>query len=258
MSDISTDPVVEAAPPAAPVADAAPEADLFDNAETTTFPREYVEKLRRENAEVRTKFAPFRDAFEGVEDDLKDYVLNDIVRPLLNDPQTALDELYGIVERIHAAGGTEPKWLTKEIAKAEAADPNAPLTLAQLEAREKAKADADKQAEGLRQIWAETTELGYPSAPADDPYGDLASLFAISTNHTKGDLKKAHAIREARLESIVKERVDAKLEEIRTGALKWPAVSTTGTSPAEEKQEPKTFAEARQRAKARMDNIFKD
>jgi len=258
MSDLAPDaPVVDA--PVTDAPPAAPEADAFDNEATTTFPREYVEKLRRENAEARTKYTPYRDVFDGVDEDLRDYVLNDIVKPLLTDPASALDELYEVVERIHNANKTVPKWLAKEIAKAEdAIDPNAPLTLSQLEAREAKRAEEQKQAEGMRAIMSEVSELGYPTDPKDDPTGTLASLFAISTNHTRGDLKKAHEIREAAIDKIVEERLTAKLEEIRTGALKWPAVSTTGSSPAEEKDEPKTWADARKRAKARMAREFGD
>lgn len=265
MSDISTDaPVVDAPVADAPVADApAAEVDIFDDAATQTFPREYVEKLRRENAEVRTKYAPFRDTFSDVEEDLRDYVLNDIVRPLLTDPASALDELYGIVERIHNSNQTVPKWLEKQIEKAEeAVDEDKPLTVAEWKAiqakEEAAKAEETKRTEGLKAIMDATTALGYPSTPADDPYGDLASLFAISTNHTKGDLQKAHELRVNRFNEAVEAAVTAKLEEIKTGAIKWPAVSSTGTSPAEEKQEPKTFSEARKRANSRLDRFFQN
>lgn len=258
MSDLAPQgdaPVAEpvVAPEAAPAA--APEADPFENAATETFPRSYVEKLRNEAAEYRTKYAPFRDAFGEVDEDLRDYVLNDIISPLLSDsPAAALDELYGVVERIHNANKTVPKWLEKQIAAVEdEIDPDAPLTLKQWESIQAKKAEEEATQTGLREIMTATTALGYPANPKDDKFGDLASLFAISTNHTKGDLQKAHEIRQARFNEAVEQALEERLQAIKTGAVKWPAVSTSGSSPAEAKDEPKTFAEARKRANARMD-----
>lgn len=240
----------EGAPPAA-------EADPFENAATETFPRAYVEKLRNEAAKYRTDYAPYRDTFGDADEDLRDYVLNDIVKPLLTDPASALDELYGIVERIHDANKTVPKWLEKQITQAEdAVDPDAPLTLKQWEGIQAKKAADEAQANGLKEIMSATTALGYPANAKDDPNGDLASLFAISTNHTKGDLQKAHEIRVNRFNEAVEAALEVRLQEIKDGARKWPAVSTTGSSPAEAKDEPKTFAEARKRAGLRLDKYF--
>jgi hypothetical protein len=258
MSDTET-PVVEAAPvvDAAPVTDApavetAPEVDPFDSG-ADSFPRDYVEKIRHEAAEYRTKYAPYRDTFEGASPEQQTYLL-DVNRLILTDPAAAAAELRELASIL---GGTpdEIQEAVEQFASDEpvVADDDKPLTLAEwkaIQAQEAAKAEREA---GVQAIIAEANSLGYAHGDADE-YGDTAALLYIASHKTGGDLAKAHELRSQRFAEAVQAEVDKQIEEIRSGARKWAPVSQGGAAaPAEAADSPKTFADARKRARARQD-----
>jgi len=234
------------APPAEPAGDV----DPFDTG-ADSFPRSYVEKLRNEAADYRTKYAPYRDTFGDVDPTVQEYLL-DLNRTLIQDPKAAVAELRDLLKQLDpdSAEGQAVQATLDEIPD------DKPLTLKEfreLQAKEQA-AEAEKQ--GIEQIKATAKSLDPSYDAATDEYGDLASLLFIASHKTGGDLQKAHELRAERFNSAVEAEVEKRIAEIKSGARKWAPVQATGTSPAEEPDTPKTFADARKRANARMERIF--
>jgi len=248
-------------------------ADILDGElpDGDTFPREYVEKLRHEAASYRNEFKPYRDVFKDVSPELRDYILYDVAGPLVSaDPTTALDELYELVERVHTVKGDQPRW-AQQIAEhtgeaAPAASPVAPakpaessddpvLTVSQWRALQEEDRRKEEEANGINSIFAKAEELGYHK---EGEFGDdMAALLYLSTHVTKGDMEAAHALRASRYQAALDAAVEAKLEELRSGAAKWPSVSvSTAGTPAPTGDEPKTFEEANARARKRLDKFF--
>lgn len=233
----------------------APEPDLFDDPAAQTFPREYVEKLRREAAEYRTSYAPYRDTFGSADDDVREYLL-DLNRMILdpNKRDAAVEELEALLSTM-SPGERKRAEATLE---GDTVDPDKPLTLKEWE-KIQAKKDADAKAAGeVEAIYSQAAGLSTDWANYDkagDEFGDLASLLFIATNKTKGDLQKAHELRAERFNAAVEAAVNAKLEAIRTGSEKWAPVRPAGTTVAEEPDTPKTFAEAKRRAMQREERL---
>lgn len=234
-------PVTDAPPTGEPVA----EADPFDTG-ADTFPRSYVEKLRNEAADYRTKYAPYRDTFGDVAPEVQEYLL-DLSKQLITDPKAAAAELRDLLKTIdpNSAEGQAVQATLDEIPE------DKPLTLKEfreLQAKEQA-IEAEKQ--GIEAIKTTAKGLDPSYDAASDEYGDLASLLFIATHKTDGDLQKAHELRVERFNKAVDAVVEQRLAEIKSGARKWAPVQATGASPAEEPDAPKTYAEARRRAQAR-------
>lgn len=240
----------------APDQETSTEVDLFDTG-ADTFPREYVEKLRKEAGDYRTKYAPYRDAFGDVSEEVQEYLL-DLNRLLISpDKSAAAAELKDLLKHL------EPG--SPEAAKVEAAiestevEEDKPLTLKEwksIQEGEKAKA---AETDSVEQIYSQARELSTDWANYDkdaDEFGDMASLLFVATNKTKGDLEAAHKLRADRYEAAVSEEVDKRLNSIREGSLKWAPIVSTGTSPAEEPVTPKTWEDARKRANSRISRIL--
>lgn len=242
------DEVIEAAPAADPTTPAEP--DIFDTG-ADSFPRSYVEKLRSEAADYRTKYAPYRDAYEGVDVDVQEYLL-DLNKQLLTDPKAAAAELRELLSRIDpdSAEGKAVQAVVDEIPE------DKPLTLAEWKKIQKAETDKAAAEQGINSIYDTAKSLD-PSYDKDkDEYGDLASLLYIATSKTGGDLEKAHALRSERFNTAVEAEVEKRLADIKSGARKWAPVTANGASPIEEKNEPKTFSDARKRAEQRIGRIL--
>lgn len=249
MSDIQ--PVLDGAP-----TEPAPEADPFDTG-ADTFPRSYVEKLRNEAADYRTKYAPYRDTFgDEIDPDVKDYLL-DLNRLLISpDKKAAVSELRDLLKTLDP-DSAEGKAV--EAAIDDAIDPDAPLTLKQWEKYEAGRAAKNKAEQDVASIYDEAKALSTPWANYDkdgDQYGDVPSLLFVATTKFKGDLKAAHDFREQRFTSAVNAEVERRLGEIKTGASKWAPVIVSSTTPAQESESPKTFSEARKRANSRLAKIL--
>ena len=245
MSDISFEPAVEAAPVDAPA-----EPDLFE-AGADQFPRAYVEKLRQEAADYRTKYAPYRDTFTDVDPDVQEYLL-DLNKQLLTDPAGAAAELRELLDRIDpkSAEGKAVAAAIEEIPE------DKPLTLKEwktIQAADAKKTAAEKEVESIYDL-AKKLDASYDKDT--DDFGDLASLLYVASHRTKGDLEKAHALRSERFNKIVEGEVEKRLADIKSGARKWAPVSSTGSTPIEPKNEPKTFAEARKRSESRLARIL--
>lgn len=245
MSDISA----PAGEPAATDAPAA-EVDPFDTG-ADSFPRSYVEKLRNEAADYRTKYAPYRDTFGDVDPNVQEYLL-DLNRQLIQDPKAAVAELRDLLKQLDpdSAEGQAVQ------AKLDEIPDDKPLTVKEWKAiQAKEQAVADEKA-GVQSIKDKAKALDPSYDSAADEYGDLASLLFIATHKTNGDLEKAHALRAERFSAAVDAVVEERLAEIKSGARKWAPVQAIGASPIIESEPPKTFADARKRANARMEKLL--
>lgn len=96
-------PVVETPAPA-PAAEVAPAADPFDNAETKQFERAYVERVRGEAAEARTKLKTYED-LDKLDSTKRDAWLR-LARTMESDPAQAYKWLDEIVQAAKTAPGT--------------------------------------------------------------------------------------------------------------------------------------------------------
>lgn len=243
MSDVS-EPVVDAAPVEGS------EPDLYDTG-ADTFPREYVEKLRGEAASYRTKYQPYRDTFGEVDESVQEYLL-DLNRQLINDPKGAVAELRDLLKQL------DPDSVEGQAvqAKLDEIPEDKPLTIKEWKAIQDREKSAEAEKQGVQSIKDKAKSLDPSYDSASDEYGDLASLLFIATHKTNGDLDKAHALRSERFNTIVDAEVEKRLAEIKSGARKWAPVQAVGASPVIESEGPKTFADARKRANARMERLI--
>lgn len=232
-----------------PEADPRPttEVDPFD-AGADTFPREYVERLRQENASLRVASKPWRETFEGVDEDVQEYALS-LVHNLLRDQPAFVQEAQELLKHL------SPEEVVDAIEEATGEnieDLDRPLTrreLDKIEAERKAAAEEEAAIAGIHE---ELRGLGY--APGEeDVFGDTTAVIAMAVNHFKGDLKAAHQARIDRFNEAVEAALAQRLDDIRAGSAQWPPQSSGGASPPPSGSEtPKTWADASARARARL------
>jgi hypothetical protein len=231
-------PVTEEAPPAG---DAATETDPFESG-ADSFDRAYVERLRKESAQYRTKakeFEPLAQAFEPYNDEDR-AVWNEAMRLFAEDPKAGAEYMDKIVKAVQAG-------FEKERAEAEAPitdDNDKPLTRAEYAAlREAEKAQAAQDAEVAR-IESEAKELGYD--PASDEY---TYLLTVASRLQSGDIKEAHAKIEAAYQARIDKYLAAKAADAE-GAGAPPA--DAGDAPSGERLI-RSFKDAREAALARVE-----
>ncbi len=194
-----------AVPPTPPAAGA--EADPFDDPSTDSFPRPYVERLRSEAAARRTEAAAFKSAFEGYTPE-DQAVLLDLAKTLRTDPASAAAWMQEQAQALldadpDPAGGQDP------------ADPDAPLTRAQLDAylaeRDQKAAAERAQADQLAKIAGEAKTLGFdPEAKVGQAARDYVALLHAANTETGGDLAKAAEVVRSERQKIVDDFLAAK------------------------------------------------
>ena len=207
--------------------------DPFDDPEAQQFPREYVEKLRKEAADRRAGSKPFQEAFEGYEQEEVDVLLG-LVRTLSSDPKTAAQQMAMIVESINeaykdeedAGGGKAPEPVT-------AADVEKMLT----EREQKSKVDAV-----TAEIEKTAKELGY-----EKDSEDYIQLLWLANNKTNYDLKAAHGLIEGKRQAVIDKYLADKQAEADGSLKRGPA-----GGPAGESNPVKDFSDARARLEARL------
>lgn len=233
----------QAAAASGATAEAEAEADPFDNPDATTFPREYVEKLRQEAAKHRTEAAPFKEAFDGfAEPEVKFFV--DLAQGLKGDDasvEAAAQRMLTTAQSILGIDPNAPK-------DGDAPDPNAPLTRADLDKIEAERTAKAQEAAAVAAVEAEAKELGY----ADPKSADYADLMWRAVNTHKGDLKAAHEARAAERQGIIDSYL-ADLKEKGQAFPKVPGSNGTGEPAADPTGgAPKTWAESRKAAESRL------
>lgn len=190
------------------------DADPFDNAETQQFPREYVEKLRKEAGDRRTAVKPFEEAFDGYDQEEVDVLLG-LVRTLSSDPKTAAAQMAAIVENINEA--------YKEEADANGDQAPPPVTAKDVE---KMLADRDQQAK-LDAVTAEiestAKELGYEQGTED-----YIQLLWLANNKTDFDLREAHKLIEGKRQAVIDKYLEDKQAEADGSLRRGPDGSPAG------------------------------
>lgn len=179
---------------AAPVGEPAPDPDLF--------PREYVEQLRRENADYRTRMNEYLELARpllGFEDE-RDIQAAHALIEALGDP----DEFAGLLDQLealppYAEARARRRSQPQQVAPQPQPQPFDPRAVEQIVEQRIAAFQAQQAQERLQaEIVAEARSLGYnPDADmAADVAGALAfqNLLVVAQNVTGGDIAKAHAL----------------------------------------------------------------
>lgn len=205
------EPVAEESAPVEPVEQNAAEAvSSSESAEESadSFPREYVEKLRKESASYRERAKKFETTFEGLDENDRETFLW-LVDQYKGDAKAAGKEMLRLAQTLvgdEAEGESapaEPQYMTKadyERIRAEEAT-NARV----------AKIEADAQALGYKM---ESTEY--------------MTLLLTANREAGGDIHKAHEMIKAREESIAKSAIEKFLADKQASAEGSPAVPPSG------------------------------
>lgn len=164
------------------------------NSGVEQFDRAYVEDLRGQAADYRTKYAPFRDAFDGYTEEERQEWLS-LVADFSRDPVATAQRMREIAEAV-APSPFEP--ITQTPIPEPTPTPeeqDRPLTVREFQAMQaeaqrqaQAEAQAQQQESSVRGIYQEAEQLGYKPGTKE-----IVDLFWIARNQTGGDLKAAHA-----------------------------------------------------------------
>lgn len=239
--EIIPDAPAEVAPATAAPAEttATVEPDPFDNAETDTFDRKYVEKIRKEAADNRVAAKQYKDAFDGYDEQSQGVLLN-VVNLLKTDQAAGVKALQEIVQFLSPEDAAA---VTDAVEEATGETAETELTVEQQ--IEKALADRDRSTSEKAKVDAiisKATELGYP---ADNP--DHITLLWIANNQTKGDLDAAAKVIADRDQA----KIDAYIASKAASNDKFITPST-GAAPAPGSEKAGDFKAARARLEARI------
>lgn len=224
-------PAADLAPAPEAVAEpTAPELPADPSSDPDWFDRKYVEELRQENARYRQRAQTFEQAFDGYEEEDRQFLLGVAQGLRSEDPATraraavlmqqAADGVLG------STGGfdePEPQYLTE-----------AQLT-AILDSREAKRIEQDT----VRSLFDQAKALGYN---VDDD-GDADTLVLMGLTHKHGgDINAAHQALEARKQQIIDAYLASKTAEAEGSPTLAPPM---GTAPSGENRIT-TFSQASQ------------
>lgn len=225
--------------PAADVTDSPVDTDPFDSG-SDTFDRSYVEKLRSESANYRTKAKAaeeYLEVFGGYSDEDRE-VWKEAARRFAADPRDGGEYLKQIADAVLAE--------YQEQAEAPITDDHdKPLTRAEYQAlREQERAQAEQDAEVAR-IEKKAADLGYDTASEEYTY-----LLTVASRLPDGDLDKAHA----KIQAAEEARFQARLDKMKADAEGSPTAPSAGAgaAPSGERQL-KTWRDAELASKARLE-----
>lgn len=226
--DLGPDPVdpepepvatVEAPPEEAP----APEPDMF--------PRDYVEELRREAAEWRTKYQSYNQKFDGYTDDEKEALLDYMFharRAEAGDPESInwLNEMFGADDDALADSAPQFDEATfRQLAREEAE------RLVQEQQAQQA------QVQAVHTVQSRAQDLGY-EVGSDDYI-----LLLKYANEADGDdpIASGHE----RVQAYKQQIIDAHLKTIQNQNAQQPNLPRQAGSAPSQASPPRTFEEAR-------------
>lgn len=215
--------VTETVPTTPPAASAPAEVDPFDSPDTTTFDRNYVQKLREEAASRRTAVKPYEEAFSAYTEEQRAGWLS-VARGLASDDDTARAEaakvLFDVAQEILGADH-----LATQTAEKPGGEPGLGekqfLTEEQLEAKLAEREQAAALQREIAKVNEEVSALGYKEGTPD--YQDL---MWRAVNQHGNDIAKAHEARQAERQAII----DAYLAEKAGQAGAAPGVPGAGVS----------------------------
>lgn len=197
--------------------------DPFDSG-ADSFDRAYVERLRKESAQYRTKakdYETYAKAFEPYGDEDRQ-VWQEAMRLFNEDPAQGADYLERIAQAVKAG-------FTQEQAEAiaDSTDTDEPLTRADLDrifAEKEAAAEKERE---IARIESEAKDLGYD--PKSDEY---TYLLTVASRLPSGSLQEAHK----KIEASYQARIDAAFAKKAKEADESPAVpADAGYAPSSER-----------------------
>lgn len=215
-----TTPPADPAPAAPPAAPAVAETPAAPPAEPDSFPRSYVEELRRESAGYRQRAKPYDDVFGTLDDDSRSYLLE------LNQALVAgdTDRARALWDGIFAEPGTPA---APQAPAAPVLDQSAGyLTAADLTRilDERERRAAEQAA--VKSIEDEAGSLGYSTDSAD-----YVQLLWTANNVTNGDIAAAHAHLQAERQKIIDAYIASRQQAADSSAVAAPQ---TGAAPSTE------------------------
>lgn len=245
-------------PPPPPAAE--PEAELADLPEDQdTFPRSYVEKQRNENAKWRTRTRDIESHFDGYSPEERTRFL-DMAAQLTTDPEAALVEYEGVTNRLRKQLGKDTPVPEEAAPPAPAAEVPAPPAAAEDVATQVDRLVSERlEVERAAQAKDDGVQATLREAEAlDDRYKDPAAkahLFAVAQQN-QSDLATAHEFITGGIQSQIDAAVEARLADLASGRAHPPRIPAGDPTAASSSGPPKTLAEARAAAEARMDAAY--
>lgn len=229
----------------APVTDATPAVDTpaADPFETgaDSFDRAYVERLRGESANYRTKAKPYEEAFGGYTDEDR-AVWFEAAKLLATDPKAGGEYLRSVADAVL-------QQYQEPAAPAAVEGDEKPLTMAEYRSLREAESAQAKSDADVARIESEAKTLGY----TDLTSRSYRNLLMVAAELPSGDLKEAHELLEGEKQKLISDYLAAKAAE--ADGPTPPAGS--GFAPSGERQV-KSFEDAKRGLDALLDaQMFK-
>ena len=160
--------------------------DPFDKPENSTFDRPYVERLRNEAAEARTKVKTYED-LDKLTPEKRDAWLT-LARTMETDPLKAYQWLDDLVKESGVRAATSTEGSQPLVAAGDK-----PLTQADLE-RVLGERDAARLNEQLiGEVYGELRDVGLDAESPDPATAALSiAVMKVAADHTAGDIKAAY------------------------------------------------------------------
>lgn len=204
----------------------APESDDLPNQDT--FDRAYVEKLRQESANYRTRAKKFQEAFDGYEEEAVGEWL-ELATTLRSDPRTAASRFKELAEAIEGQLTPEQaEAVMEQVTDDEVFPSEQPLTKAEFEKMWQQKQQEVETNQLIRQIENEAVDLGYEKGSKQ-----YQRLLYEASQLPDGSVKKAHEALQAERQAII----DAYVAEMGGS----PSPQVPGKNVGGESGQPKSF-----------------
>lgn len=233
-------------PPEATIPEPAPEPEAESTPEQVeTFDREYVEKLRKENAQWRTRARDYEDTFGELDDEIRNGWLELIRTANSGDPEAMqmLGQALGFV------GDEEPQptgdFLTREEA-ARIAREQAEAVWAQGSAEQ-------QQQQAVRDVETQAKSLGY-----DNGTPEYIELLYFANSIDPESLNPGENLLEAadrQVKEYRQQQYDAWIASKEEEARNTPSAPNGNGVAPQISQAPKTWEEARNSLHERLSNI---
>lgn len=171
-----------------------------------------AKKLRSEAKNLRERYTPFRDTFDGWDPEDVEGLLW-LAQQYRLDPAAAAEHFLTVGKQLAEEFGNQGAPAPEE-------DPDRPMTVAEFrkwqEEQEQLSAHQSEQ-QIVSQLEAKANELGYKAGTPE--YVSLMYLATLDEKQggSDGDLDKAHKILEARKQAIIDEYVEGRRRDAQQG-----------------------------------------
>ena len=213
-----------------------------------TFPRSYVEELRQEAAEYRTRAKTFEQAFDGMTEQERRAFLN-LAQDLTADPQRALETLDTVASNLR--NQYDP---SKEVTSD--GRPLSPEEIERLvEERFQQRDQAAAQQQRVQQVFEEAQKIHPNYKPGSDSLVQLLHV-AQTDPAAGGTLQGAHAVLMAKLEELREWAVEDYRNSLSSSRSQRRPVQGGTPTTGKPVEPPKDLAEATRRAKEILGATF--